>query len=319
MAKWSIHLSMYEITYESRTAIKSQALADFVADFSPNLLCQADQELQHLISIVKVQPWSLYTDGASNINGTGLGLVLKLPHGDTLVYSICCEFKATNNEYEYEALIIGMTTTLDLNIVHLEVKCDSLLIVNHVKGTYEAKDNKMMKYLEIVKRLQSKFDSFTKQQVPREENIQADALEGNGAVSRQMNISNIPIIHILKPTMEMNEEKYSVMDIEEGECYGWMIKYNEFFSKDISFNNKNEATTFKMKASRFCLIDGILFKKSVSGLLQICLEKEEYEQVLRDIHERDCGNHTGGRNLLCKILRMGYYWHMVKQDVIDYV
>ncbi|XP_074377320.1 uncharacterized protein LOC141718840 [Apium graveolens] len=83
MAKWSIRLSTYDISYDSRTTIKSQALADFVADFSPNLLCQADQEVQHLISTIKVEPWSLYMDGASNINGTGLGLVLKSPHGDT--------------------------------------------------------------------------------------------------------------------------------------------------------------------------------------------------------------------------------------------
>ncbi|XP_074327939.1 uncharacterized protein LOC141700633 [Apium graveolens] len=168
---------------------------------------------------------------------------------------------------------------LDLNIVHSEVNCDSLLIVNHVKGTYEAKDNKMMAYLKIIKRLQSKFSSFTIRKVPREQNIQADALAGIGAVSRQMNILNIPNIHILKPAMERNEEKYYVMDIEEGEHHGWMTKYKEFLSKDISFNNKSEATTYKMKASRFCLIDGILFKKSVSGLLQRCLEKGEYEQV----------------------------------------
>ncbi|XP_074374212.1 uncharacterized protein LOC141714599 [Apium graveolens] len=70
--------------------------------------------------------------------------------------------------------------------------------------------------------------------------------------------------------------------------------------------------------SRFCLIDGVLFKKYVSGLLQRCLEKREYEKVLRDVHEGDCGNHTGGRKLSCKILRMGY-WPAVKQYAIEYV
>ncbi|XP_074351922.1 uncharacterized protein LOC141691074 [Apium graveolens] len=228
---------------------------------------------------IEVEPWSLYTDGASNDNGTGVGLVLKSPQGDTLAYSICYEFKATNNESEYEALIIGMTTALDLNIIHPEVNCDSLLIVNHVRGTCEAKDCKMMAYLEIVKKLQSKFGSFTIRQVLREQNIQADALVSVGEVSRQMNISNIPIIHILKPAMERNEEKHSVMDIEEGEHHSWTI----------------------------------------NGLLQRCLEKGEYGQVLRDVHDGDCGNHTGGRNLSCKILKMGYYWPTVKQDPIEYV
>mgnify|MGYP001797778765 FL=1 len=37
MSKWAMRLSTYNLTYEPRTTIKSQALADFVADFSPTL------------------------------------------------------------------------------------------------------------------------------------------------------------------------------------------------------------------------------------------------------------------------------------------
>lgn len=82
----------------------------------------------------EIQYWSLYTDGASNVNGTGLGLVLKSPQGDIIAYSICCEFRATNNEAEYEALIIGLMTARDLGIKNIDVFCDSLLIVNHING-----------------------------------------------------------------------------------------------------------------------------------------------------------------------------------------
>lgn len=60
----------------------------------------------------------------------------------------------------------------------------------------------------------------------------------------------------------------------------------------------------KMKASHFNIVDGILFKKSATGLLQRCLEKNEADMVLKDIHEGDCGNHTNGRNLSLKVLRM---------------
>lgn len=95
-----------------------------------------------------------------------------------MAYSICCEFKATNNEFEYEALIFGLTIAKDLKVVHLKVYCDSLLIVNHVNGSYEAKDHKMASYLGIVKELQRDFYSFTIQQIPREHNTQADELAG---------------------------------------------------------------------------------------------------------------------------------------------
>lgn len=84
MAKWSIRLSTYDIVYEPRTSIKSQALVDFVADFSPNQMEQAEEELQRLISNTELQSWTLYMDGASNVNGTKLRLVLKSPQGNVM-------------------------------------------------------------------------------------------------------------------------------------------------------------------------------------------------------------------------------------------
>lgn len=50
MSKWAIRLSIYDISYEPRTAIKSQALADFVDDFSPSQLSQEEEELKHAVS-----------------------------------------------------------------------------------------------------------------------------------------------------------------------------------------------------------------------------------------------------------------------------
>ncbi|XP_074341968.1 uncharacterized protein LOC141679366 [Apium graveolens] len=141
--------STYNIMYDTRTAIKSQALADFVADFSPSQMTDAEQEFQQVLSRVDMKPWTLYIDGASNINGTGLGLVLKSPSGDMIAQSICCNFKVTNNEAEYEALIMGLTIAKDMKIKNNDVNCDSLLIINHVKGSYEAKDSKMVAYLDI--------------------------------------------------------------------------------------------------------------------------------------------------------------------------
>lgn len=73
-----------------------------------------------------------------------------------MAYSVCCELRATNNE----ALIMGLTNVKDMNVRHINVNCDSLLIVNHVNGSYEAKDNKMIIYLDIVKNLRHSFDTF---------------------------------------------------------------------------------------------------------------------------------------------------------------
>ncbi|XP_074350043.1 uncharacterized protein LOC141689596 [Apium graveolens] len=132
----------------------------------------------------------------------GLGLVLKSTQGDMIAQSVCCDFQATNNEAEYGALIMGLIIAKDMKIKNIDANCDSLLIVNHVKGSYEAKDSKMLAYLDITKGLTNYFDNFSKQQVPRENNVQADVLAGLGAVLKNIDLNNIRVVHIVKPAME---------------------------------------------------------------------------------------------------------------------
>ncbi|XP_074327814.1 uncharacterized protein LOC141665730 [Apium graveolens] len=275
-------------------------------------------------SRVDVKPQTLYIDGASNVNRTGLGFALKLPRGDIIAQSVCCDFKATNNEAEYEALIMGLIVAKNMKIKNIEVKCDSLLIVNHVKGCYEAKDSKMVAYLDITKRLTNCFDNFSIQQVPRENNVQADALAGLGVVLKNIDLNNIPVVHIVKPAMKrlaLSIEKMTLdqrnVDTNE-DADNWIKRFKDYLQFGTVPTNNNEARVLRMKASRFTIIDGELFKKSSTWLLQRCLRRHEADLVLRDAHEGECGNHTNGRNLSLKILRLGYYWMTLRQDALDY-
>ena len=136
----------------------------------------------------------MFIDGSANIKGTRLGLVLKSPQGDMIVQSIRCEFKATNNEAEYETLIVGLTVAKDMNIKKINVKSDSLLIVSQINGTYAAKDSKMTAYLDVVKKLVKEFDKCKIEQVPRDQNSQADALANLGSAINPTKLQNIPII-----------------------------------------------------------------------------------------------------------------------------
>ncbi|XP_074351791.1 uncharacterized protein LOC141690936 [Apium graveolens] len=240
-------------------------------------MTDAEQELQQVLSRVDTKPWTLYTDGASNINGTGLGLVLKLPQGDIIAQSVCCDFKATNNEAEYESLIMGLIVAAEMKIKNINVKCDSLLIINHIKGSYEAKDSKMVAYLDIAKRLTNCFDNFSIEQLPRENNVQVDALAGLGAVFQHMDLNNVPIIHIINPAMERLALGAEIMILDQydsdtkEDADNWIKEFKDYLQFRAVPANNNEARVLKMKASRFTIIDGDLFKKSSTGLLQRCL------------------------------------------------
>jgi len=76
-------MSEFNVEYKPRTAIKSQVLADFVADFSPGLLPLATKEAI-MVSELTSGLWTLFMDEASNVKGSGLGIVLITPSGETL-------------------------------------------------------------------------------------------------------------------------------------------------------------------------------------------------------------------------------------------
>nr|GEX42500.1 retrovirus-related Pol polyprotein from transposon opus [Tanacetum cinerariifolium] len=84
--------------------------------------------------------WTLFTDGASSIEGSGEGLILTDPDGREVTYALRFNFKASNNEAEYEALVAGLELVIQMEAQQLNVYTDSLLIANQVKGIYEARE-----------------------------------------------------------------------------------------------------------------------------------------------------------------------------------
>ena len=70
------------------------------------------------------------------------------------------DFSATNNEAEYETLLEGMAMVQRMGGKSIKLFSDSRLVVGQVRGEFEAKDERMQRYLNQFKCLQLKFDSF---------------------------------------------------------------------------------------------------------------------------------------------------------------
>ncbi|XP_073152352.1 uncharacterized protein [Henckelia pumila] len=101
LIKWITELSEYEIKFEPRTAIKAQALADFLAE-----TVQLEQEYH----------WKIFVDGSSCQTGSGVGIVILSPWGEETNISIRLDFRASNNEAEYEALLLGLKAARNLGV-----------------------------------------------------------------------------------------------------------------------------------------------------------------------------------------------------------
>ena len=92
------------------------------------------------------------------------------------VYAARLQYQITNNEVEYEALVKGLELAKSLRAELMVVQGDSQLIIGQVNGTCEAKEERMKKYLNRVRHLIKKFKEANFLQIPREENMEVDAL-----------------------------------------------------------------------------------------------------------------------------------------------
>ncbi|KAL0394051.1 UNVERIFIED_CONTAM: hypothetical protein Slati_4371300 [Sesamum latifolium] len=94
------------------------------------------------------QKWLLHVDGSSTAQGSGAGIVITTPQGEDLEFAIKFSFKASNNEAEYEALVIGLRMAHETGAKHLLAYSDSQLVVKQVERAYEAKEENMIQYLQ---------------------------------------------------------------------------------------------------------------------------------------------------------------------------
>ncbi|GJR78642.1 reverse transcriptase domain-containing protein [Tanacetum coccineum] len=139
-----------EVNYTSmekpRISVKGQVLADFIVERpeeeDPGVSTKVEEPLS--------AQWTLFTDGSSCVDGCGVGVILTNPEGTEFTYALRFQFKTTNNEAEYEALIAGLRITKKMGVQNLQVNVDSKLVANQVNGTYIAKETDMVKYLEKV-------------------------------------------------------------------------------------------------------------------------------------------------------------------------
>ncbi|KAK1608287.1 hypothetical protein QYE76_031960 [Lolium multiflorum] len=171
-AKWGIELSAFDITYKARTAVKSQVLADFVADWTeaPDASLEPEPET-----------WVMHFDGSKQHQGSGAGVTLKSPTGEELQYVLQIHFEATNNMAEYEALLHGLRIAKEIGIKHIICCGDSDLVAQQVAGTWNARNSVMAAYRDEVDEIAKCFLGYEVKYVRRDDNTAADMLSKLGS------------------------------------------------------------------------------------------------------------------------------------------
>jgi ribonuclease HI len=261
MGKWATELAEHVISFVARSAIKSQVLADFVADWTPSAPKGE--------AIVTEPVWEVQCDGAYCHLGSAAATVLKSPSGIKLRYALRLNYdNCTNNVAEYEGLLLALRKARAVGARRLVILTDSELVACHIGKTYKAKKPDMMKYLQAVRSMEKFFIGITVQSFPRNYNKEADAIAKATALLEPLP----PDVFYETTTVRSAADKVAppkfVNAIQNEDWRAPIVAaVRGYYEAEDGVTNKRVA----IRARNYHLIDGNLYRKGVCAPLLKCI------------------------------------------------
>jgi ribonuclease HI len=183
------------LSFAPRKAIKSQVLADFLAEWVDTQLPTAP---------IQAELWTMYFDGSLMKTGACAGLLFISPIGKHVCYMLRLHFTASNNVAEYEALVNGLCIAVELGVRRLDARGDSQLVIDQVMKNSQCRDKKMEAYYDEVRHLEDKFYGLELNHVARWYNETADEL-AKIASGRTTVLPNVFSRDIYQPSVKLND------------------------------------------------------------------------------------------------------------------
>jgi ribonuclease HI len=334
IAKWAVEIMGDAISFAPRKAIKSQVLADFVAEWVDTQLPTAP---------IQPELWTMYFDGSLMKTGAGAGLLFISPLGKHLRYVLRLHFPVSNNVAEHEALVNGLRIAIELGVRRLDARGDSQLVIDQVMKNSHCRDRKMEAYCDEVRRLEDKFYGLELNHVARWYNETADepAKIASGRTTVPPDVFSRDIHQPSVKTDDTPEPEEASAQPEEasaqpkapsaaegealcveGERNGvtpnrnWQTPYLQYLHRGELPLDKAEARRLARRAKSFVLLgdEKELYHRSPSGILQRCISIAEGQELLQEIHSGACGHHAAPRALVENAFRQGFYWPTAVAD-----
>jgi ribonuclease HI len=267
------------LSFAPRKAIKSQVLADFLAEWVDTQLPTAS---------IQAELWTMYFDRSLMKSRVGVGLLFISPLEKHVRYVLRLHFPASNNMAKYEALVNELSISVELGVRRLDARGDSQLVIDQVMKNSHCRDQKMEAYCDEVRRLEDKFHGLELNHVARRYNETADELakiaSGRTTVppdvfSRDIYQPSIKLDDAPKP--EVTSAQPKVPSAAEGEALriegerngvapnrNWQTPYLEYLLRGELPLDKAEARRLARRAKSFILLgdEKELYHRSPSGM-----------------------------------------------------
>jgi ribonuclease HI len=246
VGKWAVELNEFSINYVHRSSIQSQALANFIADWTPG--AQGKEVTKD------AEAWAVFCDGSWGTFGAGATAVLVTPSKVRTCYAARLDFSCTNNIAEYEALLLGLRKLKAMGIRRAVLKTNSQVIAGHVDKSSKARDPKLEKYLDTVRRLEASFEDFSVKNIPRGENEHADLLAKSAA--HGLPLPSEVFETIKAPSVELL--KRAVLAISPVHSEDWRTEIISFLQDNCLSDDEVYNKRIEVRTRPFVMIEGEL-------------------------------------------------------------
>ena len=209
-------------------------------------------------------------------------------------------------------ILTGLRLRKALGAMNLLIQNDSKLVIGQIKGDYEAKEERMQKYVRLKRHLTQEFDKVEFAQIPKSQNMTADEVS-KLASSDEEGIST---------NLEMEVQKHP--SIEEMPMFAveklssWMTPIMAFIQDGHHPQDTTEAKKVKKRVARFTILNDTLYERGFSMPYLKCVD-EEAKYILEEIHQGICGDNICLRSLVNKVVRTGYFWPTMQMDAVELV
>ncbi|XP_027109143.1 uncharacterized protein [Coffea arabica] len=326
MAKRQMILSEFDIVFTTQRVVKGQTIADHLAenpredDYQPLHTYFPDEEILFIGAVEDMSEqylgWKLFFNGVPNSFGTGIGTVLVSPRKHYPAIAKL-RFPCTNNMAQYETCIFGLKMALDMEIKDLIAFSDFDLLVHQTLKQWVTRDSKIMMYHCSLLSLASKFKNLELRHILHTRNAFTNALATLSSMIQHPDELVIEPIQIqLQDRPAHCLEMKRVSDVRP-----WYNDIKEFM-KTGSYPPDADSVvkSFLCRlSSRFFLNGEVLHKKTSDlGLLR-CINEEEADYMMKEVHIGVYGPHMNGHLLAKKIMRSGYFWLIIGHDCVNFV
>ena len=208
----------------------------------------------------------MHSDGSWSHKGAGIAAILTLPAGVPIQYVARLQFNTTNNTAEYEAVLMGLRKVKALGVRHLLVRTDSKLVASQVDKSFEAKEEGMRNYLEVVRSMDKSFTGITVEHLPRGQNEEDDALAKSATCGGPHSLGVFFEVLYTPSVPEDTQDIMAIVQVKLGEDPDvWRTPFVKHLKEGWLPDDEAMAKQLQIRPAKYKLISGQLYR---TGMLQ---------------------------------------------------